>query len=243
MSNIVKLLLVFCAVFVSVSASEFRPSFGFGAQRLKRGNSRGVIGLGEATTCENVEQFWYKDAVIDNFAPIVDQRKWEGDGQRYWMNKQFWGGKDFPIFVYIGGEGAESCSRLTNRMYAYNLAQEHQALLVDVEHRFYGESYPTVDMRTGNLKYLSADQALADLARIIGFIKNDQGTTNSKVITIGGSYPGNLAAWFRLKYPSVTMGSIASSAPVHAQVIGFSHFVYCGLCLVVSILWYLGYHV
>jgi len=28
-----------------------------------------------------------------------------GDGQRYWLNKQFWGGKGFPIFVYIGGEG------------------------------------------------------------------------------------------------------------------------------------------
>ena len=28
-----------------------------------------------------------------------------GEGQRYWLNKQFWGGKGFPIFVYIGGEG------------------------------------------------------------------------------------------------------------------------------------------
>jgi hypothetical protein len=72
-------------------------------------------------------------------------------------------------------------------------------------------------MSTSNLKYLSADQALADLARIIGHIKSDLNTANSKVVTIGGSYPGNLAAWFRLKYPSVTHGSIASSAPVTAQ--------------------------
>ena len=34
---------------------------------------------------------------------------------------------------------------------------------------------------------------------------------------MGGSYPGNLAAWFRLKYPSITHGSIASSAPLFAQ--------------------------
>ncbi len=40
---------------------------------------------------------------------------------------------------------------------------------------------------------------------------------SSRVITVGGSYPGNLAAWFRLKYPSSTHGSIASSAPLTAQ--------------------------
>lgn len=41
---------------------------------------------------------------------------------------------------------------------------------------------------------------------------------NSKVIVFGGSYAGNLAAWFRLKYPHVAIGAIASSAPVMAKV-------------------------
>ena len=48
-------------------------------------------------------------------------------------------------------------------------------------------------------------------------MKADLNTEVSKVVTVGGSYPGNLAAWFRLKYPAVTAGSIASSAPVTAQ--------------------------
>jgi len=52
---------------------------------------------------------------------------------------------------------------------------------------------------------------------VITHVKHDLDTVTSKVITVGGSYPGNLAAWFRLKYPSVTDGSIASSAPLHAQ--------------------------
>ena len=110
-------------------------------------------------------------------------------------------------------------------------------MLVDLEHRFYGESFPYIDMSTASLQYLSADQAniyilnlynyvdicilfpqaLADLARFISFLKQDLTTLSSKVVTVGGSYPGNLAAWFRLKYPSVTVGSIASSAPVTAQ--------------------------
>lgn len=124
----------------------------------------------EASKCDDVQEYYFNKAIIDNFAPIQDQKYWEGTGQRYWLNKQFWGGIGFPIFVFIGGEGEESCSRLTNRMYAYNLAQSNQGLLVNLEHRFYGESYPTIDMSTSNLKYLSADQALADLARFIGII-------------------------------------------------------------------------
>ena len=35
-------------------------------------------------------------------------------------------------------------------------------------------------------------------------------------ISIGGSYPGALSAWYRYKYPHMTIGSIASSAVVNA---------------------------
>ena len=38
----------------------------------------------------------------------------------------------------------------------------------------------------------------------------------SPIVTFGGSYPGNLAAWFRQKYPHLTIGSVASSAPLRA---------------------------
>lgn len=190
-------------------------SLGYGLQRLKKFRSKTLFNT--AVSCDGIEELWYKEAIIDNFAPIEHQKKWEGKGQRYWINRQFWAGDGSPIFVFIGGEGQESCTRLTNRMYVYQLAQQHNAMMIDVEHRFYGQSYPTTDMSTDNLQYLSSTQALADLARIIGYVKTSNGIKNSKVITVGGSYPGNLAAWFRLKYPSVTHGSIASSAPLTAK--------------------------
>ncbi|CAD7934537.1 unnamed protein product [Amoebophrya sp. A120] len=40
---------------------------------------------------------------------------------------------------------------------------------------------------------------------------------NSKFICLGGSYPGNLAAWFRQKYPDVVHGCLSFSAPVFAK--------------------------
>lgn len=209
-------LLVNCAIVANANIG------GFGAQRIRNKNTGflhvdfQVKGL-KAANCDNVTEHYFQDAVLDNFSPIQGQQKWYGQGQRYWLNKQFWGGNNYPIFVFIGGEGEEKCSRLTSSMYMYQLAQEHRALLVDVEHRFYGKSIPTPDVSTENMKYLSSSQALADLARIIDHIKTELNTATSKVITVGGSYPGNLAAWFRLKYPASTFASIASSAPLLAQ--------------------------
>lgn len=222
--NTILVLLCVIGAVKSEGANKENNVFtpGFGVTRLKSHYKKHGVHKTEGyrsyavASCDNVKEYRYNDAVVDNFAPIDKQQKWY-EGQRYWLNRQFWGGPGAPIFVYIGGEGAESCSRLTDHMYAFDLAQQHNALLVNVEHRFYGESYPTHDMSTENLGYLSADQALADLARIIGFLKEDLNAGSSKVVTIGGSYPGNLAAWFRLKYPSVTQGSIASSAPVTAK--------------------------
>ena len=75
------------------------------------------------------------------------------------------------------------------------------------------------DMSTPNLKYLSSAQALEDLAYFIDAqIRKYKLSASNKWIVFGGSYPGNLAAWFRLKYPHLAYGAVASSAPVLAQV-------------------------
>ena len=37
---------------------------------------------------------------------------------------------------------------------------------------------------------------------------------NSFVLTVGGSYAGELAAWMRMKYPEVVDGALSSSAPL-----------------------------
>ena len=51
------------------------------------------------------------------------------------------------------------------------LAEKHGALMVAVEHRFYGESQPTADMSTDNLRFLTSEQGLADLAKVTAYLK------------------------------------------------------------------------
>ncbi|KAL0175112.1 hypothetical protein M9458_031080, partial [Cirrhinus mrigala] len=74
------------------------------------------------------------------------------------------------------------------------------------------------DLSTENLHFLSSRQALADLAHFRTVTAESRGLTNSKWVAFGGSYPGSLAAWFRLKYPQLVHASVATSAPVHATV-------------------------
>jgi hypothetical protein len=116
----------------------------------------------------------------------------------------------------IGGEGAIDQGWMSYGQW-YENAKTHHALMFQPEHRYYGKTHPTPDASTANLKWLSSEQALADLVSFINGMKAKYNIPNAKVITFGGSYPGNLAAWFREKYPEMTVGSVASSAPVLAE--------------------------
>ena len=71
-----------------------------------------------------------------------------------------------------------------------------EGLLISLEHRYYGDSQPFDDWSTPNLKYLTSQQALADIASFIDGL-NDSLNRKADWIVIGGSYPGALAAWFK----------------------------------------------
>jgi alpha-beta hydrolase superfamily lysophospholipase len=73
-------------------------------------------------------------------------------------------------------------------------------------------------MSTANLKYLTIQQALADLDIFIQAMNQKYGWTNAKWVTFGGSYSGALSAWFREKYAHRVVGAVGSSAPVFAKV-------------------------
>ncbi|KAH9158315.1 hypothetical protein AeNC1_019184, partial [Aphanomyces euteiches] len=132
--------------------------------------------------------------------------------QRYFVCDDEWtpGG---PIFFYTGNEAnVELYLNHTGLMWE-NAAELH-AMLIFAEHRFFGLSMPTNALN--HMEYLSTEQALADFAVLLRFIKESYAAHDSAVIAFGGSYGGMLATYFRLKYPHIVDGAIAGSAPVLA---------------------------
>ncbi|KAK7503717.1 hypothetical protein BaRGS_00004840 [Batillaria attramentaria] len=150
----------------------------------------------------------------------VDHFGFENDNtynQRYLVADQFWNHDNGPIFFYTGNEG-DITWFCNNTGFMWDIAPEFKALLVFAEHRYYGESLPYGSESYANstmLNYLTAEQALADHAELVHYIKSTvPGAAKSPVIVFGGSYGGMLAAWMRLKYPNLVLGALAASAPI-----------------------------
>jgi len=124
----------------------------------------------------------------------------------------------------IGGEGEASAKWMTQGAWI-DYAKQFGALCFQLEHRYYGKSHPTKDLSTKNLQYLSSQQALADLGTFITAM-NDLYSLPSDVkwIAFGGSYPGSLAAWLRLKYPHLVHGAMSASGPLLAKVDFYDYF-------------------
>ena len=152
------------------------------------------------------EQMWV-EAPIDHFN-YQDNRTYL---QRFWANEKFFDEEDGPLFVYICGE--YTCSIREDRLFPFMVGASHKAKLVALEHRFYGGSQPFDDWKTENFQFLSTEQALADLANFLRIM--NQFKPDRQVVVIGGSYPGALSAWFREKYPHMTVASWASSGVVY----------------------------
>ncbi|RDX77842.1 putative serine protease EDA2 [Mucuna pruriens] len=169
--------------------------------------------LSERKSLTNQEH-WFNQT-LDHFSPY-DHRRFQ---QRYYEFLDYFRIPDGPIFLVIGGEGP--CNGIAND-YIGVLAKKFGAALVSLEHRYYGKSSPFNSLETKNLKYLSSKQALFDLAVFRQYYQNSLNAKLNRTkienpwFVFGGSYSGALSAWFRLKFPHLTCGSLASSAVVLA---------------------------
>ncbi|XP_026500280.2 putative serine protease K12H4.7 [Vanessa tameamea] len=202
------ILLLFTLITLIQCEKQFRLG------RSKGGNLGAPAGDENQKIHDLPPKQWFKQK-LDHFS-ATDTRIWK---QRYFVNESFY---DFnnpgPVFLMIGGEGPADARWMVKGAWI-EYAKIFKAMCIQLEHRYYGESHPTKDISTKNLQYLSSQQALADLAYFINKM-NDKYKFNKQVkwVAFGGSYPGSLAAWLRLKYPHLVHASISSSGPLLAKV-------------------------
>lgn len=123
-----------------------------------------------------------------------------------------------PIFIYIGGEWKILDDKVSEG-HLFDMAKEFNGSVYYTEHRYYGKSRPTENSATENLKFLTIEQALEDLAQFIITVKeSNPKLKESKVLVAGGSYPGALAVWMQQKYPELVDAAWASSAIISTNV-------------------------
>uniref|UniRef100_A0A3B4A6I3 Uncharacterized protein n=1 Tax=Periophthalmus magnuspinnatus TaxID=409849 RepID=A0A3B4A6I3_9GOBI len=159
-------------------------------------------------TIQKPQEQWFTQK-LDHFNG-QDSRVWK---QRYFVNDTF-AQPDGPVFLMIGGEGPANPIWMDHGTWL-TYAEKLGALCFMLEHRFYGKSRPTSDLSTDSLHFLSSRQALADLAHFRTTIAEIWGLSDRKWMAFGGSYPGSLAAWFRLKYPHLYVYTCAGLVPLY----------------------------
>lgn len=135
---------------------------------------------------------------------------------RYWFDKTYYkpGG---PVFVLLGGE-TDGAGRLPflQKGIVHQVIEATGGLGVILEHRYYGKSFPVEDLTTENMRFLSTEQALAEIdyfARNVKFegVDADLTAPNTPWVVYGGSYAGAQAAFLRVVYPETFWGAISSS--------------------------------
>lgn len=195
------LILVIFLILSQLIESRYRPF------KVKKSTSPPVI----------VHKFTQQQYEFDQ---IVDHSNYQVTNyykQRYWVVNDYFVPRVGPVYIFLCGEWI--CTGIDEyRQWILTLAQKTLGLVIVLEHRFYGESLPfgKESFKIENMKLLTSEQSLSDIAYFIKQMNTNKmyGISKNPWVTVGGSYPGALSAWFRYKYPHLTIGSIASSAVV-----------------------------
>ena len=173
----------------------------------------------------------YPPSRIGSFAVPRDHFRYDASsstpfGLKYLLYDGFAANATAPVLFYCGNEGAVELF-YNNSGALFSLASGLRARVLFAEHRYYGASLPFGggSFTPANLSLLSIEQALADYAALLLALPAELGCRSLQpptapgrelcdVVLFGGSYGGMLAAWHRVRYPQLSLGAVASGAPV-----------------------------
>jgi len=122
----------------------------------------------------DLPQIDVKDFKLKTFNNLVDHFNFQDDrkyAQRYWVNDKFFTDPSGPNLIYLCGE--YTCSVREDRLYPFMVGASHGARLFVLEHRYYGASQPFDNWSTENLRFLSSEQAMADIAFFLASMNED----------------------------------------------------------------------
>eukprot|EP00547_Thalassionema_nitzschioides_P016045 CAMPEP_0194232832 /NCGR_PEP_ID=MMETSP0158-20130606/1045_1 /TAXON_ID=33649 /ORGANISM="Thalassionema nitzschioides, Strain L26-B" /LENGTH=578 /DNA_ID=CAMNT_0038965647 /DNA_START=8 /DNA_END=1744 /DNA_ORIENTATION=+ len=165
---------------------------------------------------KNPKAYYYHGQSLDHF-DSTNEITWS---HPFFVSEKYFKGPGHPLLVIVGG----AADNILYPFVSEGLAKEFGGMVLQTEHRFYGESQPVGEDPTNEQlnDYLSPEQAMADAVEIIQHVQAkaqcaiDRSSPDyCPVITIGAShYLGFLSALMRLYYPNVVDIAYASSAPL-----------------------------
>lgn len=176
------------------------------------GRARGLANpLVERGNC--VEK-WYTEQTLDHFGFGTPPLNITTFNQRYFICDGYWNGTQNATILFYSGNESDIELYVNNTGLMYEMAPYFGALLVFVEHRYFGQTQPFGEETSKYMNYLSMEQAMADYAQFLEWFKMSMDLDNPAIISFGGSYGGMISAYFRMKYPGSIDGAIAASAPI-----------------------------
>mmetsp|Transcript_44290 Transcript_44290/g.60069 ORF Transcript_44290/g.60069 Transcript_44290/m.60069 type:complete len:128 (-) Transcript_44290:1085-1468(-) len=97
----------------------------------------------------------FEEKTFDNLIDHMNYQDTRTYKQRYWINDKYWNKETGPVFIYICGE--YRCSVREDRLFPFMVGGSQDALLLVLEHRFYGSSQPFDDWSLDSLEYLNTE--------------------------------------------------------------------------------------
>eukprot|EP01044_Picomonas_judraskeda_P014468 COSAG03_NODE_2301_length_2903_cov_1.777104_3_plen_455_part_00 len=122
------------------------------------------------------------------------------------------------VFLYLGGTDALSAPvGRYGADWVGMLAEQSSAIVLSLEHRFFGDSMPVPDLTAASLRLLDVEQALQDAEAFISWYLQRIGASQSQVIAFGTGHGAMLAANLRRRLPETFTAAHASGAAVLAS--------------------------
>eukprot|EP00727_Mastigamoeba_balamuthi_P006726 m51a1_g2674 putative serine carboxypeptidase s28 family protein (463) ;mRNA; f:722701-724551 len=201
-------LLLLVAALAGLCCASVRPRFGAMSQ----------AGLRTAS---------FPTYIFHQLVDHSDPHSTETFEQRFYTVMDYWKAPDGPFILSIAGEGPQEGPEGVDDELTV-LAKRIGAGVLTLEHRFFGKSMPRPDLSTENLRLLTIEQELEDLANFLRHFQSEINdkfgkTSRNKVVAIGGSYAGMVSSNLRYAHPELVDAAWSSSGVVNA-VFNFTDF-------------------